>query len=145
MWLSCYRFLILFTVPPILKSDQLCLKMVLIDTTYQGPTTMDLKFFLKESKTCSGPLKFSSTVTCSKLALRNSAILTLFRLRFPLLIFLRTVPVPGSSYSSGPGSLHNFKNILKLDFFTQFSIETVLKQVDFNLELFNLFSFSDSF
>jgi hypothetical protein len=59
------------------------------------------------------------------------------------------VPVPTSyipSYGSGSGfgSLHNFeKNVKHKISFTQISIETVWKQVDFNLELF-IFFFSSS-
>jgi hypothetical protein len=39
----------------------------------------------------------------------------------------------------GSGSLHDFKNIFKITI-SQVSIETVWKQVDFNVELFIFFS-----
>jgi hypothetical protein len=46
----------------------------------------------------------------------------------------------GSGSGSGAGFLDSFKKILKFKF-----LESAWKQVDFNLELFNLFSNSDSF
>jgi hypothetical protein len=67
-----------------------------------------------------------------------------------------TFPVPFQvptsyfpAYGSDSGSLHNFKKMLKLKFLSlRFLLkvsETVREQIDFNLQLFILFSYSDSF
>ncbi len=51
----------------------------------------------------------------------------------------------GGRSGSGSGLLHSFNKNLKKISFNHISIETGWKQVDFNLELFNLIFYSDSF
>ncbi len=57
------------------------------------------------------------------------------------MVLVPTSYIPSYGSGSGFGSLHNFEKNLKHKIsFTQISIETVCKQVDFNLELFIFFS-----